>query len=874
MFRRSLALRGGDFRSAVKVGDAFSTVTNRQGWSFDHVAIDVGTITGAAGRITKDLLGQERDTECIRFVQKQIFNVIMKRMTAKKSLALFIDGSEPLWRLRRSRRFPGKKSEGKFYRSCASPMVFALEDKLRASVPDMNRCPAEFLVSGPATPGTAEHKLSSWLLDLSCRADVSLNDTIALVGGPDTFLTALGATPFHNITTVLLNQGEVQGLSLQESLEWLCADHLLKAVSSAGSSEEAKRSAQTRLAKTRTDIVLLYLLSNGMSATDLNGLGVGFKDLMEQYLLMQAGSSSQLFTGPEDPAQASSGLLGLDCAAVEGLLSRATRRAASARSSPVAADYLEIALQTHAMVCLGGVRNYGFVPQEELVEKPPAANPGDVIGHLKFLAQQKLKSGCPTGPALLVPTVNRNFALTAAESLMLSSASAPVIEQILPAFAGGHTLPSETAHDIVNTVDALEALEKIRCTLRPVIESAAVAHRALQHYPAHLWRRKPGCAGPPPGWEYRSVNVGVIQQMRNIRSELITGAGRRGSEPPTDMLLAKSQSSAKNVLVEFLQPANDDDDAGPSWIEAACDAGNSARGPHPSTLRVVTWNVQFSRHSGERTPLGKPGIDWCTSTRYVALSHELSETDADVIAMQETEPAWQEFLSKQPWVRSNYRFSCGPSGEAINPWGVLLLIHKRVRVMSVANANVPGYTGHVNIMPTITVEIAQGVPLTVSACHLLAPYNTANLSNRVTQLEALIKRVSAKVVGLESLVLGDFNDYPDNFFTMPSSEGYKDAWLALHPDEGLKGRDEAGYTIHGGKNSYAELLIETQFFGRADRVLLRSTHLQPVEARLIGTASVTSLLESGAIRLQPSDKCPPYLFPSDHFGVFIEMQVV
>lgn len=125
MFSLSIARRMGDFRS-TKLTDEFSAVMNRQGWTFDHVAIDVGNLTGAAGRVTRDLLGQERDTECVKFVHKQIFNTILRRMNAKKSIALFFDGSEPAWKLRRSRKYPGKKSEGKFYRSCASPMVYTL----------------------------------------------------------------------------------------------------------------------------------------------------------------------------------------------------------------------------------------------------------------------------------------------------------------------------------------------------------------------------------------------------------------------------------------------------------------------------------------------------------------------------------------------------------------------------------------------------------------------------------------------------------------------------------------------------------------------------------------------------------------------------
>ena len=272
----------------------------------------------------------------------------------------------------------------------------------------------------------------------------------------------------------------------------------------------------------------------------------------------------------------------------------------------------------------------------------------------------------------------------------------------------------------------------------------------------------------------------MIQRQRNIRSTFLLDAGSAAAAGGGEILLSRSHGAVKNVLVEYAAPENDDDDGDSTWTEVPCDGGNAAK-EYPATLKLVTWNVQFSRHSGERTPLGKPGIDWCTSTRYVALSAELAQTDADVIATQESEPAWQEYLSKQSWVRRNYRFSCGPTGEAINPWGVLVLIHKRVRVTAVSNANVPGYTGHMNVMPTVTVEVAKGVPVTISSCHLLAPYTNTNLSNRVTQLEALVKRVSAKVVGPESIVLGDFNDYPENFFTMPSDQNYKDAWLALHP---------------------------------------------------------------------------------------------
>ena len=62
------------------------------------------------------------------------------------------------------------------------------------------------------------------------------------------------------------------------------------------------------------------------------------------------------------------------------------------------------------------------------------------------------------------------------------------------------------------------------------------------------------------------------------------------------------------------------------------------------------------------------------------------------------------------------------------------------------------------------------------------------------------------------------------------------------------------------------LIIEPEFFGRADRMLVKSTHLKPVAAHLLGTKSVREELNITT--------CPEYLFPSDHFGLCVKFNVV
>ncbi|RHW69048.1 RNA editing exonuclease 2 [Trypanosoma brucei equiperdum] len=907
MLRRSRLHLLADYRTSSKISDEFNNVLNRSGWGFDHVAVDVGSLSGAAGRLTRDLIGQERDAETVKIIHKQITNVILRRIQPKKSLAIFIDGSEPLWKVRHMRLYPGKKFEGKFYRSAASPMVYSLEDKLRCVGPDLRTPPKEFIVSGPAAPGPVEAKLSAWMLDLATRAlpdgavptptvtgaaaaasasagppEVTFNDTFCLIGGNDAFLSALGATPFHNITTVTLQQGEMKSLSLSEALEWFAMDHLLKGETSIGS---GGNELQKRLASVRTDIVLLYLMANGISATDLPGLGVNFKDLMEAYTAEEA---NKLYLFGKTSEERCLRMCPLN---LERVLTRATRRTSTpTRFCQQSADYLEILLQTHSMICDGGIKNFRWTPNDNdaVPEKQPKIPIERFIGHLKHLAAQGGETTAVADVGITEPglaaSVDWTFALTGIETLLLSAPKAEMIDQIIPVFTKGHTLPGGVAQDIVDTKNVVEALHKVRRVLQVVVTSdnsgnddGRIEHPAFNHYPTHYFVRTPGSRGPPPGWTYKSVNLGVRAVALGVRHRVASGMSTAASR-----VLDSGGVSSKNSLFVFhlkdgiTTPSGGGNEDG--WLETPCHelAGSSANpaSKEISTLRVVTWNVQFSRHSGERTPLGRDGIDWCTSTRYVALAQTLEGLDADVIGMQEVEPAWCKYLSQQPWVREKYAMTCCEHSHAIQPWGVMLLVRRSLCVTSTHHANVPAFSGHTSVMPEVTVVVSEGVPVTVGSMHLLAPYNQNNISNRTTQLDNLTKRlrtrppINGKQAGL--IVMGDFNDCAKNYFTFPPEMGFKDAWLLLHPDEGVSSK--SGHTIDGDRNPYAAQIIEKEFYGRADRVLFSSRNLQPIQTEIIGT---TSVREMGITKQVDIDKdVPEYLYPSDHFGLLVEFQVV
>lgn len=1055
---------GNDFRSSPKIADEFQHVLLRNRWSFDHVAIDVGYLCAVAGRFTRDLIGSDRDAEAVKIVQKQINGQILRRLGGNKSLALMLDGSEPLWKVQHMRVHPGKRFPEKFYRSAASPMVYLLEDRLRAIGPDARPAPAEFIVSGAGVPGPAEGKMSAWMLDLATRVPqlattpatapaVTPNDSVCLVGHTDLFLSVLGATPFHNVTAITFNAGEVKSLSLKDCLAWLGLGDLLvdqtnataaaaaaAATDGTGQANTAVNVQQQKLAAVRTDIVLLYLFANGISSTDLTafGGGVAFADLMDAYLAelsnftpetvtvtsttANGGASTTLryFSGvlfdehplaqQQQQQQNNTPLpsLRMKPDALARVLARAARRPITYpdRDCPVSANYIEVLLQTHAMIVSGGIQNYGWVSPQyggNVPEKHPRVPLDQFIGHLRAAASSSHNTSnndknSGVLPVYISASRDRTFALTGLESLLLTSPEPAIIDQVVPMYSRGHTMPGGVAGDIVNTKDVFEALAKTRAALRGLVASAtasssssvegsggmsvATAHPAILHFPTHYLVKAPGARGPPPGWSYHSVNLGLKAEAMNIRYSL--NASDTALLRDLAASAADSGLSHRNHLFAFDSLSDDG-----TWKEVHCDhvsslintnnnsnddkkdvASSSSSSPPPplSSLRVLTWNVQFNRHSGERTPLGRDGIDWCGQTRYLALSRILEDSNADVIAMQEAEPQWCTFLSRQPWVRDGYAMSCLESSHVVNPWGVLMLVRNRVAVppmegdetnsngdsssssaataaavapfavKSFDHANVPAFSGHTSAMPEVAISLGPGLPcVAVGSMHLLAPYSQNNVNNRETQLTNLVKHLetastsiggaggasstsssldgnnknsNAATVGAR-ILMGDFNDYPTKKFRFPSQLGYRDAWEELHPRCDTipppqmqqttpttiteADAEERGYTIDGVANPYAGKIIEPEFFGRADRVMYaavaggggggnsssNSTQqrlLQPVHAELVGTAPVREVLSGGGgvthLVERPQEPIPEYLFPSDHFGVLVEFQVL
>lgn len=259
------------------------------------------------------------------------------------------------------------------------------------------------------------------------------------------------------------------------------------------------------------------------------------------------------------------------------------------------------------------------------------------------------------------------------------------------------------------------------------------------------------------------------------------------------------------------------------WVPAAAPES----GPGPSRLRVLTWNTLWDRYDRDR-------ID--TARRRPLLIAALREADADVIALQEAEPGLLDLLLREPWVRERYTLAGDPADPADLDGGGLLLLSR----LPVREAGWHRLGPH-KAVAALTVDTAAG-PLVVAATHLSSDRSGEAESRRQAELTALAEGLSG--IEADLVLAGDFND---GGAAPTAMLGLADAWSQVH------GPADDTPTFDPGVNPLAALSSLSGQARRLDRVLLRGG-LRPGAAVLLGD--------------RPG---PGGLFPSDHFGLAVDL---
>ncbi|MEU8437847.1 poly(A) polymerase [Streptomyces sp. NPDC029216] len=254
-------------------------------------------------------------------------------------------------------------------------------------------------------------------------------------------------------------------------------------------------------------------------------------------------------------------------------------------------------------------------------------------------------------------------------------------------------------------------------------------------------------------------------------------------------------------------------------------AGPAAQAP--ARVRLLTWNTLWDRYDAPRI---------ATARRRPMLLADLAVADADVIALQEVEPALLALLLAEPWVRAGYTLGTDPDGSDVADSGLLLLSRLPVR-----EAGLHALGRH-KAVTAVTVDTAGG-PLVVAATHLTSDHTESGAGRRSVELARLAEGLGGVGAGLA--LLGDFNDGRSGDGGPAAALGLRDAWSEVH------GPADDTPTFDPGVNPLAAVGSLTGRAGRLDRILLSS----------VGGARVREAA------LRGDTPGPDGLFVSDHFGV-------
>ena len=271
------------------------------------------------------------------------------------------------------------------------------------------------------------------------------------------------------------------------------------------------------------------------------------------------------------------------------------------------------------------------------------------------------------------------------------------------------------------------------------------------------------------------------------------------------------------------------DQAAAGW-RPAVDERRPEAGGAGTGLRVLTWNTLWDRYDRERIE---------TARRRPLLLAELERADADVIALQEVDPALLALLLRTPWVRAGYTVDADPGGRQVDDCGLLLL--SRLPVSESGRHRL----GRHKAVTAVTVRTAAG-PLVVAATHLSSDHSTRGADRRREELAGIAEGLA----GIEGdlLLLGDFNDGRDGDRGPAAVLGLRDAWTEA------RGAGDRTPTFDPGANPLAAVSSLSGRAGRLDRVLLRTGRLRAAAATLRGEV--------------PG---PDGLFASDHYGVAVRL---
>lgn len=264
-------------------------------------------------------------------------------------------------------------------------------------------------------------------------------------------------------------------------------------------------------------------------------------------------------------------------------------------------------------------------------------------------------------------------------------------------------------------------------------------------------------------------------------------------------------------------------------------------GPLPDSLRVVTWNIWFGEHGSLR--------------RWQALLLQALCREPDVLCLQEVTAPALELLSSCAWILHHYSISC----SQLRQWYDMVVLVRQELQPTWSTIALPSHMGRSCLVTDLCVA---GARVRVATVHLESERDHSE--TRARQLQALLPQLCDvdAVPELRGLVLcGDFNLSEEEAASerLLLAHGLCDLWPRLHGEE-------RGWTKDPERNCMLRD-VGTQHHKRCDRVFLSI----PNDVGDMSDDDSLWLRRPAAIELLGTAPVLDNLWPSDHFGLFVEL---
>lgn len=243
-----------------------------------------------------------------------------------------------------------------------------------------------------------------------------------------------------------------------------------------------------------------------------------------------------------------------------------------------------------------------------------------------------------------------------------------------------------------------------------------------------------------------------------------------------------------------------------------------------SKINIISFNVLFDFHA--------PGKLFTKQRR--KLQWEIfSNSNADIIALQEVTPNFFDELLQQPWAKKYYI-----SHGGIEKYGQIFL--SLIPFQELRCYYLSPHKKFIFAMWKVNGEL-----FSATALHLTSRLAKNAPQKRAQQLQTILAYID-KYPSTTNILLGDFNFSDEQESHILYQKNYCDIWQQLQPQKD-------GYTFIPQINTIAAITSKSKISARYDRIYLQTTKARASDIKIIGT--------------NPHIYQQQKIYLSDHFGL-------